>query len=95
MYISIKQNLMFQTRQKSSFEETSLLTRGTSTLLLSYLRANIKLDLAARIRIKRQSFIWGKDILTRVPGPRLDHLQILSFFTLSPSHQFLDTCMEH
>ena len=27
--------------------------------------------------------------------PCLDHLKISSFFTLSPSHQFLDACMEH
>jgi hypothetical protein len=29
------------------------------------------------------------------PRPRLDCFQILSFFTLSLSHQFLDACMEH
>jgi len=28
-------------------------------------------------------------------GPCLDHSKIPSFFTLSPSHQFLAACMEH
>ena len=27
--------------------------------------------------------------------PCLDDIKVLSFFTLSPSHQFLDACMKH
>ena len=34
-------------------------------------------------------------ITLRKVGPCLDCLKISSFFTLFPSHQFLDVCMEH
>ena len=30
-----------------------------------------------------------------MPWPCLDYMKVPSFFTLSPSHQFLDACIEH
>ena len=39
-------------------------------------------------KVPGESFIW-------VSRSCLDHLQISSFFTLSPSHQFLAVCIEY
>jgi hypothetical protein len=44
-------------------------------------------------------FLWWRGLLSvglqPIISPCLDHLKIPSFFTLSPSHQFLAACMEY
>jgi hypothetical protein len=38
---------------------------------------------------------WNESIKKHKQSPCLDHLKIPSFFTLSPSHQFLAAYMEY
>jgi hypothetical protein len=48
----------------------------------------------AKVAYDNLTDLWAK-ASTEDPGPCLHAIQIPSFFTLSPSHQFLATCMEY
>jgi hypothetical protein len=48
-----------------------------------------------RVIITRKRIDTSVLFLLSISGPCLVTFQILNFYTLSPSHQSLDACMEH
>ena len=62
------------------------------TLLLPFKEVSVA-DMCTLLVAFEEVSVAG--MCTLLLAPCLDHLQILSFFTLSPSHQFLAVCMEH
>jgi hypothetical protein len=47
-----------------------------------------------KFTVWRALFRCASAVEAEALGPRLDHFKVLNFYTLSPSRQFWDTCME-